>query len=62
MTTLYNGYEFQKRFYCKDCQQLKCVIGQLVCDDCNEIRRQKADDEVDQVADAKLGIKSGSPL
>jgi len=62
MNIINNGYEWQREFYCKDCQKLKCVIGQLVCDDCNEIRRQKTDDEADQVADAKLGIKSGSPL
>ena len=57
-----NGYVWQQRFFCKDCQQMKCTIGRLVCDDCNEIRKQKADDESDQIADAKLGVKSGSPL
>ena len=62
MNILYNGYEFQRAFYCKDCQQMKCTIGRLICDDCNEIRKQKADDEADQTADAKLGTKSGSPL
>jgi len=60
MNIINNGYEWQTRFYCKDCQQLKCIIGQLVCDDCNKIRKENA--EADQVADAKLGVKSGSPL
>ena len=62
MNIINNGYEWQERFFCKDCQKLRCTIGQLVCDECNEIRRQKADDKADQIADAKLGIKSGSPL
>ena len=62
MDIINNGYVWQKLFYCKDCQQMKCTIGRLVCDDCNEIRKQKEDDEADQIADAKLGVKYGSPL
>ena len=62
MDTLYNGYEWQERFFCKDCQKLKCTIGQLVCDECNKIRKQKSDDEADQIADAKLCNRFGSPL
>ena len=58
MDTLYQGYEWQKRFYCKDCQKMKCVIGQLVCDECNEIRRQlvyedRWQDDIERMAEEK---------
>jgi len=58
MNTLYNGYDFRRRFFCKDCQKCKCVIGQLVCDDCNEIRRKlvyedREQDELEREAEEK---------
>jgi hypothetical protein len=40
MTIANGAYVWQTKFYCKDCQGMKCVIGQLVCDDCNDVRKK----------------------
>ena len=58
MDIINNGYVWQRLFYCKDCQQMKCTIGRLVCDECNEIRRELAyedrvQDDIEREADEK---------